>query len=423
LSSAEKLGCGRRGLRWNLGFKLSEEVFMIVGVPRESYPGERRVAIVPAAVPALAKGGFEVVVQAGAGNEAGYPDAAYTAKGAKIVADRAEVFRVADIIVQVLCYGSNDKTGEADLPLLRRDQVLVGFLRPLGELKTIQQIADRGVTALSVELIPRTTRAQSMDALSSMGTICGYKAVITAADTLPRIFPMLTTAAGTITPCRVFIIGAGVAGLQAIATARRLGAVTSAYDMRPAAKEQVQSLGGRFVELPIEAKDAQDARGYGTAQGEEFYSRQRELLGKVVAESDVVITTAVIPGKKSPILITADMVKGMAPGSVIVDLASERGGNCELTKPGETIVAHGVTIIGCYNFASTVPYHASQMYARNVSAFLLHIVKDGKLRLDTSDEIIRDTLLTMGGEVVNQRLREFYSLPPAVTASQEGIKS
>jgi NAD(P) transhydrogenase subunit alpha len=423
LSSAEKLGCGRRGLRWNLGFKLSEEVFMIVGVPRESYPGERRVAIVPAAVPALAKGGFEVVVQAGAGNEAGYPDAAYTAKGAKIVADRAEVFRVADIIVQVLCYGSNDKTGEADLPLLRRDQVLVGFLRPLGELKTIQQIADRGVTALSVELIPRTTRAQSMDALSSMGTICGYKAVITAADTLPRIFPMLTTAAGTITPCRVFIIGAGVAGLQAIATARRLGAVTSAYDMRPAAKEQVQSLGGRFVELPIEAKDAQDARGYGTAQGEEFYSRQRELLGKVVAESDVVITTAVIPGQKSPILITADMVKGMAPGSVIVDLASERGGNCELTKPGETIVAHGVTIIGCYNFASTVPYHASQMYARNVSAFLLHIVKDGKLRLDTSDEIIRDTLLTMGGEVVNQRLREFYSLPPAVTASQEGIKS
>jgi H+-translocating NAD(P) transhydrogenase subunit alpha len=299
----------------------------------------------------------------------------------------------------------------------------VGFLRPLGELKTIQQIAEQGVTALSVELIPRTTRAQSMDALSSMGTICGYKAVVTAADTLPRIFPMLTTAAGTITPCRVFIIGAGVAGLQAIATARRLGAVTSAYDMRPASKEQVQSLGGRFIELPIEAKDAQDARGYGTAQGEEFYSRQRELLGKVVAESDVVITTAVIPGKKSPILITADMVRAMAPGSVIVDLASERGGNCELTRPGETIVAHGVTIIGCYNFASTVPYHASQMYARNVSAFLLHIVKDGKLRLDTSDEIVRDTLLTIGGEVVNQRLREFYSLPPLVTTSQEGKKS
>src|SRR5271156_5875777 len=272
---------------------------MIVGVPHESYPGERRVAMVPAAVPTLVKGGFEVVVQAGAGNEAGYPDAAYAAKGAKIVAERAEVFRLADIVVQVLCYGSNDKTGEVDLALLRRDQVLVGFLRPLGELKTIQQIADRGVTALSVELIPRTTRAQSMDALSSMGTICGYKAVLTAADTLPRIFPMLTTAAGTITTSRVFIIGAGVAGVSAIATARRLGAVTSAYDMRPAAKEQVQSLGGRFVELPIEAKDAQDARGYGTAQGEQFYARQRELLTRVVAESDVVVTTAVVPGKKS----------------------------------------------------------------------------------------------------------------------------
>ena len=395
---------------------------MIVGVPRESYPGERRVALVPAVVPSLTKAGFEVVVQAGAGIEAGYPDAAYEAKGAKVVADRAEVFRVADIIAQVLCYGSNDKTGEADLPLFRRGQALVGFLRPLGELKTIQQIADRGVIALSVELIPRTTRAQSMDALSSMGTICGYKAVITAADTLPRIFPMLTTAAGTITPCRVFIIGAGVAGLQAIATARRLGAVTSAYDMRPAAKEQVQSLGGRFVELPIEAKDAQDARGYGTAQGEEFYSRQRELLGKVVAESDVVITTAVIPGKKSPILITADMVKSMAPGSVIVDLASERGGNCELTRPGEKIMAQGVTIIGWYNFASTVPYHSSQMYARNVSAFLMHIVKDGKLQLDSADEITRDTLLTKDGQIVNQRLREFYSLPALASVVQEDRK-
>jgi H+-translocating NAD(P) transhydrogenase subunit alpha len=395
---------------------------MIVGVPRESYPGERRVALVPAVVPSLTKAGFEVVVQAGAGIEAGYPDAAYEAKGAKVVADRAEVFRVADIVAQVLCYGSNDKTGEADLPLLRRGQALVGFLRPLGELKTIQQIADRGVIALSVELIPRTTRAQSMDALSSMGTICGYKAVITAADTLPRIFPMLTTAAGTITPCRVFIIGAGVAGLQAIATARRLGAVTSAYDMRPAAKEQVQSLGGRFVELPIEAKDAQDARGYGTAQGEEFYSRQRELLGKVVAESDVVITTAVIPGKKSPILITADMVKSMAPGSVIVDLASERGGNCELTRPGEKIMAQGVTIIGWYNFASTVPYHSSQMYARNVSAFLMHIVKDGKLQLDSADEITRDTLLTKDGQIVNQRLREFYSLPALASVVQEDRK-
>jgi NAD(P) transhydrogenase subunit alpha len=246
--------------------------------------------------------------------------------------------------------------------------------------------------------------------------------VLVAADTLPRIFPMLTTAAGTITPCRVFVIGAGVAGLQAIATARRLGAVASAYDMRPAAKEQVQSLGGRFVELAIEAKDAEDARGYARAQGEEFYRRQRELLGSVVAESDVVICAAVVPGTKSPLLVTADMVKNMSPGSVIVDLASERGGNCELTRPGEVVVAHGVTIIGRYNLASTVPYHASQMYARNVSAFLLHMVKDGKLRLDQSDEIIRDTLLTMAGEVVNPRLREYYSLPSLVAASQEGSK-
>jgi NAD(P) transhydrogenase subunit alpha len=390
---------------------------MIVGVPREIYPGERRVAIVPAAVPILMKGGFEVVVQAGAGNEAGYPDATYTAKGAKVVADRAEVFRLADIVVQVLCYGSNDKTGEADLPLLRSGQVLVGFLRPLGELRTIQQIAERGVTALSVELIPRTTRAQSMDALSSMGTICGYKAVLTAADTLPRIFPMLTTAAGTITPSRIFIIGAGVAGLQAIATARRLGAVTSAYDMRPAAKEQVQSLGGRFVELPIEAQNAQDARGYGTAQDETFYARQRELLTRVVAESDVVISAAVIPGKKSPVLITADMVKGMAPGSVIVDLAAERGGNCELTRTGETVVVHGVTIIGAINLATSVPYHASQMYARNVTTFLLYMVKEGKLQLNLQDEIVRETMITNGGEVVNARVRDFFKMPALATPS------
>ena len=390
---------------------------MIVGVPRESYPGERRVAMVPGVVPALTKAGFEVVIEAGAGAEAGYPDALYGEKGAKIVANRAELFRAADIVLQVLCYGSNDKTGKADLPLLRQGQTLVGFLRPLGGLETIKEIAERGVTALSVELMPRTTRAQSMDALSSMGTICGYKAVVMAADELPRIFPMLTTAAGTITPARVFIIGTGVAGLQAIATARRLGAVASAYDMRPAAKEQVQSLGGRFVELPIEAKDAQDPRGYARAQDEEFYRKQRELLGSAVAESDVVITAAVVPGKKSPVLVTADMVKKMAPGSVIVDLASERGGNCELTRPGERAVVEGVTIIGLYNLASAVPYHASQMYARNVSAFLLHIVKDGKLRLDTSDEIIRDTLLTKDGEIVNSRLREYYALPALATAA------
>ncbi|HEY7617022.1 MAG TPA: NAD(P) transhydrogenase subunit alpha, partial [Terriglobales bacterium] len=289
-------------------------------------------------------------------------------------------------------------------------QVLVGFLRPLGSREVIQQIADTGVASFAVELVPRTTRAQSMDALSSMGTICGYKAVLIAADTLPRMFPMLTTAAGTVTPARVFVIGAGVAGLQAIATARRLGAVASAYDMRPAAKEQVQSLGGRFVELPIEAKDAQDERGYGRAQDETFYARQRELLGRVVAESDVVITAAVVPGKKSPVLVTTEMVRAMAPGSVIFDLAAERGGNCELTRTGQTVVEYGVTIIGAINLASGVPYHASQMYARNVSAFLLHLVKDGKLQLDLNDEIVTETLLTRDGEIVNQRVREFFSM-------------
>jgi NAD(P) transhydrogenase subunit alpha len=396
---------------------------MIVGVPRESFPGERRVALVPAAIPNLTKAGLEVVVEAGAGMAAGYPDADYTAKGAKIIAERAEVFRAADIVLQILCYGSNDKTGKADVPFFKHDQVLIGFLRPLGSLETIQEIASKGVTSFSVELMPRTTRAQSMDVLSSMGTICGYKAVVLAADTSPRIFPMLTTAAGTITPGRVLVIGAGVAGLQAIATARRLGAVASAYDLRPAAKEQVQSLGGRFVELPIEAKDAEDARGYARAQDETFYKRQRDLLGKVVAESDVVISAAVIPGKKPPILVTKEMVASMAPGSVIVDLAGERGGNCELTRPGEIVVEYGVTIIGWFNLASTVPYHASQMYARNVSAFLVHLVKEGKLQLNKEDEIIRETMLTRGGEVVNARVREFFSLPPLVADAQEVAKS
>ncbi|MHB8502017.1 MAG: Re/Si-specific NAD(P)(+) transhydrogenase subunit alpha [Candidatus Acidiferrales bacterium] len=390
---------------------------MIVGVPRESFPGERRVAMVPAVVPSLTKAGLEVVVEAGAGTEAGYLDADYAAKGAKILPARADVFAAADIIIQVLSYGSNDKTGKADVPLYRRNQALVGFLRPLGSLETIQEIASKGVTAFSIELMPRTTRAQSMDALSSMATISGYKAVVVAADTLPRLFPMLTTAAGTITPARVFIIGCGVAGLQAIATARRLGAVVSAYDLRPAVKEQVQSLGGRFVELAIEAKDAQDARGYATAQGEDFYKKQRELLGKVVAESDVVITAAVIPGKTSPILVTKEMVAAMAPGSVIVDLAAERGGNCELTRPGEQVVEHGVTIMGSINLASTVPYHASQMYARNVATFLLHLVKDDKLQLNPQDEIVRDTLLTQGGEIVNARLREIYKLPALAAKS------
>jgi NAD(P) transhydrogenase subunit alpha len=386
---------------------------MIIGVPREIYPGERRVAVVPAVIPGLVKVGLGVVVEAGAGAQAGYPDADYASRGATVAPDRAEVFRTADVVVQVLCHGSNDRTGRDDLPLLRRGQVVIGFLRPFGSLETVRDLAEGGVTSLAVELIPRITRAQSMDALSSMATVGGYKAVVLAADTLPRMFPMLTTAAGTITPARVLVIGAGVAGLQAIATARRLGAVASAYDVRPAAKEQVLSLGGRFVELPLETGDAEDARGYARAQDEAFYRRQRALLGRVVAESDVVIAAAVVPGAKSPVLVTRDMVAGMRPGSVIVDLAAERGGNCELTRGGETVVVEpGVTIVGQYNLASAVPYHASMMYAKNLSAFLLHLVKDGSVRLDRGDEIIRDTLLTHDGAIVNARVRERFSLPP-----------
>jgi NAD(P) transhydrogenase subunit alpha len=392
---------------------------MIVGVPRESFPGERRVALVPAVIPSLTKAGLEVIIEDGAGQEARYPDAEFLSKGAKTVSDRAEVFRTSDIVLQVLCYGSNDKTGAADLPLFRKGQTLIGFLRPLGELQTVEAIAKTGVTSFAVELMPRITRAQNMDALSSMSTIAGYKAVLLAADTLPRIFPMLTTAAGTITPSRVLVIGAGVAGLQAIATARRLGAVVSAYDLRPAVKEQVQSLGGRFVELPIEAADAQDAGGYAKAQDESFYQRQRALLGKVVAESDVVITTAVVPGKRSPVLITKEMVAAMAPGSVIVDLAAERGGNCELTRTGEKIVEYGVTIFGSINLASSVPYHASQMYSKNLTNFLLHMVKDGKIHLNLEDEITRSTIVTIGGDIANPRVREFYNLPALELQSKE----
>ncbi len=385
---------------------------MLIGIPKETFPGERRVALVPAVVPTLKKGGFEVALQAGAGSSAGYPDSTYEAKGVRIVSTRAELFRAADVVLQILSHGSNDKTGRDDLPLLRPGQVLIGFLRPLGSLQTVQEVAASGVTSFAIELMPRITRAQSMDALSSMATISGYKAVVLAAETLPRLFPMFTTAAGTITPARVFVLGAGVAGLQAIATARRLGAVASAYDVRAAAREQVQSVGGRFIELPIEAKDAQDQRGYAKAQDEAFYQRQREMLGRVVAESDVVIGAAVVPGRKSPVLVTGEMVARMAPGSVIVDLAAERGGNCELTRAGQIAVEHDVTIIGHINLASSVPYHASQMYARNITAFVLHLFRDGQLNLDSEDEITRETLLTHNGEVTNQRVREFFSMPP-----------
>jgi NAD(P) transhydrogenase subunit alpha len=383
---------------------------MIIGVPTESFPGERRVALVPAAVPALVAAGNEVLVEGGAGDGIGCADALYADRGARTGATRAEVFANADALVQVLGPGANDRTGRNDLPRLRPGQVLIAFLRPLRDPRMVDEIARTGAIAFAVDLMPRITRAQSMDALSSMATVAGFKAVVLAAAVLPRMFPMLTTAAGTIPPARVLVIGAGVSGLQAIATARRLGAAVSGYDIRPAAREQVRSLGARVVELPIEAAEAEDRQGYARPQDEAFHEQQRQLLAGAVAGSDVVVTTAATPGRRAPVLITADMVKGMPWGAVIVDLAAEQGGNCALTRPDDTVVEHGVTIIGTVNLAATVPGHASQMYARNVSAFLLHLVRDGALRLDPGDEIARETLLTRDGQVVHPRVREALGL-------------
>lgn len=377
---------------------------MTIGVPSERLPGERRVALVPASIPILKKAGFDVVIERGAGERAGFPDAAYIDKGGQIVASRADVF-AADIVVQV-------RVG--DLALTRHGQVVIGMADPLGSPDTARELASQGVTGFALELIPRITRAQSMDVLSSMATIAGYKAVLQAANALPRMFPLLTTAAGTITPAHVFIVGVGVAGLQAIATARKLGAVVEAYDVRPAVKEQVQSVGAKFVELPLETAQSEDRGGYAKAQDEAFYQRQREMMARVVAANDVVITTAVVPGKKAPILVTGDMVRGMAPGSVIVDLAAERGGNCELTRADQVVVEYGVTILGPTNLPSTVPYHASQMYAKNVTTFLLHLTKDGAVTVDTADEITRETLVAQGGEVVNPRVRQLLGLPELV---------
>jgi len=386
---------------------------MIVGTVKESFPDERRVAITPHVVPSLIKAGAEIVVEAGAGAEAGYSDADFSDKGVKIVASRAEVFATADVVVQVRGYGANPEAGRADLELLRQGQILIASFEPLRAGEQVREVAAKGVQLFALELVPRITRAQSMDVLSSMATIAGYKAVLIAADHLPKMFPMMMTAAGTITPAKVFIIGAGVAGLQAISTARRLGAVVHAYDVRPAVKEQVESLGGKFVEMSIDASAAEDAGGYAKELGEEFYRKQRELMGQVIAESDVVITTAAVPGKKAPLLVTAEMVRGMRPGSVIVDLAAEGGGNCELTRPGEDVDVDGVSVLGPTNLAATIPFHASQMYAKNVATFLLGMVKEGAVVIDLEDEVVRGSLVTRNGEVVQPRVRESLGLAEA----------
>ena len=392
---------------------------MIVGVAKETFPEERRVALIPASIPGLRKAGCEVVVEAGAGYLAGYPDEAYVEKGATMVESRQEVFARADVLLQLLGLGANREAGRVDLELYRPEQTAYGFFRALGAPETVQELAATGITAFAIELMPRTTRAQSMDALSSMSTVAGYKAVLLAAEALPRMFPMLMTAAGTITPARVLVVGVGVAGLQAIATARRMGAVVSAYDIRPSVKEQVQSLGARFVELPLETAGAEDKGGYAKAQGEAFYEKQRELMSKAVADSDIVITTASVPGRKAPVLVSEDMVNRMRPGSVIVDLPAELGGNCELTRAGETVAAHGITIIGPINLPGTVPFHASQMFSSNISSFFLHMIKDGALNLDMEDEITRETVIIKGGEVVHRRVREALGL----TAGASGERS
>ena len=377
---------------------------MIVAVPRETWPGERRVALVPDAVKLLAGAGLEVAVEAAAGEAAGFDDAAYVAAGASIVADPSALLGRADLVLKVQPPRALEGGGH-EIDRLRQGATLVGLLRPLDLPDVARLLAERGVTAFALELIPRITRAQSMDVLSSMATVAGYHAVLLGASALPKLFPMLVTAAGTLSPARVLVVGAGVAGLQAIATARRLGAVVEAYDTRPAVKEQVQSLGAKFVELPLDTGDAQDSGGYAKAQSEEFYARQRALLGERVRAADVVITTAQVPGQRAPLLIDEEVVRGMRAGSVIVDLAAEQGGNCALTQAGKDVVAHGVQVRGPVNLPSAHPAHASQLYSRNVATFVRHLVKDGKLALDLSDEVTRAPLLAHEGQVTHEGVR------------------
>jgi NAD(P) transhydrogenase subunit alpha len=365
----------------------------IVSVPKETVPGEQRVALVPELVPRLTEAGLEVAVQSGAGELAGFFDEGYEAKGAQL---EAEVFHKADILLKVQPPTINE------ISRMKEDSVHICFLQPYTNATAITALAAGQITAFSMELMPRITRAQQMDALSAMSTIAGYKAVLIAASRLPKFFPLLMTAAGTVTPARVFVIGAGVAGLQAIGTAKRLGAVVEAYDTRPAVKEQVESLGAKFAEMGLAAKDAEDKSGYAKAQSEEFYQKQQEMMFKYVAAADVVIPTALVPGQRAPILITEEMVRGMRPGSVIVDLAAEQGGNCALTEPGREIVRHRVVIIGAINLPSTIPFHASEMYARTVTSYLVHLLKDGRLHLDLEDELTRCPLVTHQGEVVHE---------------------
>jgi NAD(P) transhydrogenase subunit alpha len=380
---------------------------MIVGVLTEATGSERRVSLVPAVVPMLQKAGHQVLAQRGAGAQAGFADDAYEAAGARLVADRDAVLAEAEVLPLLGAPGD----GRLDPARLRAGQVVVGLLDPLGAPEAMRTLAERGVTAFALELLPRISRAQPMDALTSMATVAGYRAVLLAAGALDKMFPLMMTAAGTVTPAKVLVLGAGVAGLQAIATARRLGAVVEAYDVRAVVREQVESLGAKFVDLEMGADDAETTGGYAKAMGEDFTRRQQEGLAKVVSSCDVVFSTAAIPGRRAPVLVTAEAVAGMRPGAVVVDLAAETGGNCALTKAGETVNAGGVQVMGPAALAASAPRDASQMYARNVLAFLRLVTKDGALRLDPDDEITRDSLVARDGDVVSARVRQLLGLP------------
>jgi proton-translocating NAD(P)+ transhydrogenase subunit alpha len=372
-----------------------------VAVPREIEQGERRVALVPDTARMLVAAGLEVAVEAGAGAAAFLTDEAYEKAGAKISSRPGELLRDGDAVLKV------QAPREPEISLLKKGAVLISFLQPATQADTVRSLASHGITAFSLELLPRISRAQSMDALSSQASAAGYKAVLMAADRIGKLFPMMMTAAGTVAPTRVLVMGAGVAGLQAIATARRLGAVVSAYDVRPAVKEEVESLGATFIELSLETQEGEG--GYAKEQSEEFLQKQRELIGEHIAKSDVVITTAAVPGRRAPLLVTGDMVKGMRPGSVIVDLAAETGGNVELTQAGREVDVSGVTIIGTRNVPSTMPLTTSQLFARNVANLLLHLVKNGAISLDFQDEITKGACVTHGGEIVNERARQMVS--------------
>lgn len=391
---------------------------MIVGVVKETMPGERRVALTPAVLPMLAKSGWTVLIESGAGALAGYLDDDYRQGGAEVT-NRGDVFSRAEVIAQVRGVTVDLERSRNDLNQLRHEQMLVALLEPWSDKNTIEELARTGVTAFALELTPRTTRAQAMDVLSSQANIAGYKSVIVAADKLPKLFPMMMTPSGTITPAKIFIIGAGVAGLQAIATARRLGAVVTAYDVRPVVKEQVESLGAKFLEIKLETTGAEDKGGYAKELSQSAIDEQQRQMTEAIAASDVVITTALIPGRPAPKLITAEQVKRMKAGSVIVDLAAERGGNCELTKPGETIVHSGVTIVGETNLPATSARDASQMFARNITSFLQNLVdKQGALKLDGDDDIIKGTMLTRSGQIVHGKIREIFGMQPLPQAQK-----